>query len=303
MKHNTIKKVARKKIEGVVASFPEHMQQLIKDNIILSGGAITSMLMGDKPNDYDFYMRTYESAKIMAEYFARIAPEMKFKRGPGIQVKVITSEFTNIKKQVENRISFYIKSAGVVGEADTYEYFESCPEAAADDFVDQVLSKEINLKDNYKVLFMSDNAVSLSGKVQFVIRFYGEPDQIHDNYDFDHCKCYYDYSNNVLSTPPEALISILSKALIYSGSLYPVASLFRIRKFLERGWSITAGQMLKIVWQLQEVDLSDRNILRDQLLGVDAAYMTQLISLLQNAPEGTAVDAAYVAKIVDQIFD
>ena len=50
-------------------------------------------------------------------------------------------------------------------------------------------------------------------------------------------------------------------------ALYPIASLLRIRKFIERGWRITAGQMLKIIWQLQDVNLSDPAVMREQLTG------------------------------------
>jgi hypothetical protein len=99
------------------------------------------------------------------------------------------------------------------------------------------------------------------------------------------------------------LKALMSRTLIYKGSLYPIASLFRIRKFLNRGFRISAGQMLKIVWQVNELNLSDRDVLREQLLGVDMAYMHQLIAALQDVKAHEKVDGTYLAEIIDTIFD
>jgi len=158
-------------------------------------------------------------------------------------------------------------------------------------------------KKPYRPIFLTDNAVSLANKVQLIIRFYGAPSQIHDNFDFAHAMCYYDFKEDKLSLPSEALEAILSKTLVYEGSLYPIASLFRIRKFMNRGWRISAGQMLKIIWQVNKLKLDDTAILREQLLGVDQAYMHQLITALSKVQPHEKVDGAYVAALIDKIFD
>src|SRR3546814_8968134 len=36
----------------------------------------------------------------------------------------------------------------------------------------------------YRPVFMLTNAITLSDKIQIVLRFYGEADAIHENYDF-----------------------------------------------------------------------------------------------------------------------
>ena len=148
---------------------------------------------------------------------------------------------------------------------------------------------------------MSDNAITLSDKVQLVIRFYGEPSQIHNNYDYVHTFNWYDREKDELVLNQEALEALLTKTLIYKGSLYPIASIFRIRKFIQRGWSITAGQLLKIIWQINELDLKDQTVLREQLIGVDQAYMHQLINAIQE--NDYKVDSTYLAKLIDEIFE
>jgi len=114
--------------------------------------------------------------------------------------------------------------------------------------------------------------------------------------------CYWDHKEAILELPAKALECLLSRTLIYRGSLYPVASIFRMKKFIERGWRITAGQQLKIMWQISELDLKDFDVMREQLTGVDLAYMYQLIESLKNVdPE--KINSAYIAAIIDKIFD
>lgn len=324
MKASTIKLVLNKKINNWLASIEDRplLVERLKKDTIVSGGAIASMMLGEKINDYDIYFRTFETAKAVAEYyveqFNKSVGELEKKGSVAASCnpEVKVTKITNIKGEEEERIVFYMKSSGVASEGQTmYEYFESAPEIAADLFVDsldpnptdpletaeQLAENLKSSKKKYRPVFLTDNAVTLSDKVQLIIRFYGEPDQILRNYDFAHSMCYYDYAKNLLSFDQEALQCMLSKTLIYKGSLYPIASIFRTRKFIERGWRITAGQMLKIIWQISEINLKDPAVLREQLIGVDQAYMHELISALQNA-EGK-VDSAYISKLVDEIFE
>jgi hypothetical protein len=95
---------------------------------------------------------------------------------------------------------------------------------------------------------------------------------------------------------------MLARNLIYNGSLYPVASIFRAKKFIERGWRISAGQLLKIMWQLGEINLKDMEVLQEQLTGVDQAYMYQLIEALKGV-NPDKLNSAYIATIIDKIFE
>jgi hypothetical protein len=156
-------------------------------------------------------------------------------------------------------------------------------------------------KAAYRPVFLTDNAITLSDQVQLIIRFYGTPSEIHDNYDYAHAMCHYDWCNDSLVTPQEALLSMMSKALIYRGSLYPLCSMMRLRKFLGRGWRISAGQIIKIAHQVRSIDFNNPKVLREQLMGVDAAYMGELISAIETAPG--KIDETYLAKLIDEVFD
>ena len=86
-----------------------------------------------------------------------------------------------------------------------------------------------------------------------------------------------------------------------------------MRKFISRGWTINAGQILKMAFQISELDLQDINVLEDQLVGVDSLYFSAAISQLRKLAEEKRVnangdpiefsyDSSYLATVIDKIF-
>jgi len=328
MRTGTVKLVLKDKIDTWLKSIPDpDIRKLIQDNVLVTGGAITSLLQGEKPNDYDMYFKTREATKAVAEYYVKVFNDSnKLSSVNKYNAFVKEESINNINGETENRILIYMASAGVASEGQTrYEYFESQTDSETEQFFDSLkaeegiavdvekrpieVATEINnelsdkTKPRFRPIFMTDNAITLSDKVQLIIRFYGPIEIIHKNFDFAHAMACYDYSTDTLTIPQETYESILSKYLIYNGSLYPIATLFRMRKFMARGWRITAGQMLKVAFQISEMNLTDPKLLREQLIGVDFAYMRQLINAIENKESGTKIDSIYIAKLIDEIFE
>lgn len=308
-KRNGIKRQLDKKISEWLDSIDnEDVRNAAMKDVIVTGGSIASMLLGESVNDYDVYFRTKETTIKIANYYVKKFKErVDLKKADyvasNIEPVVKVEKRKNIKGDEEERVIIYIASAGVAGEQQsTYEYFENLGENDVAEFAESLIENESNQEEKYRPIFLSENAITLSNKFQLVTRFYGEPEEIHSNYDFIHAMNYYDYHKGQLVFHPEALECLLSRTLVYEGSLYPVASIFRTKKFVERGWRITAGQLLKIMWQISEIDLTDPEVLRDQLQGVDMAYMWQLIQALEDVnPE--KINSTYVATIIDRIFE
>jgi hypothetical protein len=320
MKKSTIKLAIRKKIDDWLETIEDRdVRKVAIENTIVSGGCIASMLQGESPKDYDIYFRTLEAAALVAKYYVA-----EFNKTQGILKHAVAKNYNpevqftiikNCKGVDEKRVTIFMQSSGIASDTtEEYRYFEGEPEIGASRFIDSLVMDEPleiadavveNLKDKklkrYRPVFLTDNAITLTNKMQLVIRFYGTPAEIHDNYDFVHAMCYYDVFTGELNVTKEALESILSKSLIYAGSLYPIASVFRIRKFLDRGWRISAGQILKMLFQISDLDLHDMHVLKEQLLGVDAAYMHELITTLETTKE--RIDETYLAKLIDKIFE
>jgi hypothetical protein len=294
MNTKTIQKVIRKKINEWTDSIKDSkVKKLVKQNTIVTGGAIASMLKGEPVKDFDIYFRNKETVIALAEYYVSI-----FNKNTGHKAEVRADEDTG-------RILIFIPSKGVASEDDT-NYLQSSFEDVYDvleEADESGLEEEEDIK--YKPIFLSPNAITLSGKVQCVIRFYGEPEEIHETYDFIHCTNYWTSWEGKVVTNKAALESLLSGHLFYSGSEYPLCSIIRTRKFIKRGWHINAGQYLKMIFQLNELDLNDLDILEDQLIGVDSAYFTQFIDSMKAKKEKEPdfiVTQDYITSIIDRIF-
>lgn len=286
MKAKTIKRILNQRHREFVESIEDKdVRKLVRKNSIITGGAIVSMLLNEPVNDFDYYFTDKETTKKVAEYFVS-----KFKEVNGsLNVEVVDED---------DRIKIFVQSTGVAGEAPEHE----------DDEDLLVTSESIQDEEeqDFRPLFLTTNAITLSNKIQLVTRFYGEPEEIHDNYDFVHATCYWRSENNHLSLPREALEAILTKELRYAGSKYPLASIFRTKKFIERGWTVNAGQYLKMALQLNEMDLHNAEVLEEQLTGVDFAYFQMIIRDIkekQEKDENFKVDNNYLTEIINRIFD
>ena len=210
------------------------------------------------------------------------------------------------------RAEIFIQSAGVVGNNpdsdEDYQYFEGEEPQRAGEFLENQMQEE-KVYDNrdkgeYKIVFMSANAITLSDKVQVVIRFFGEPSEIHDTYDFIHATNYWTRKGG-LNTNTRALEALLSRELIYTGSKYPLASIFRTRKFIIRDWKCHVGNYVKMAMQLNEMDLCDPEVLEEQLTGVDAAYLHEIIRAVKDKRKDDkdfVFNSAYICELADRLM-
>lgn len=197
-----------------------------------------------------------------------------------------------------NGISIYIVSSGVVTEDDGVP-----KKATSTDSESEKQENELQEKELFRPVFMTDNAISLSGDVQVILRFNGSAEQITENFDYAHCLCTYTPCSKELRLPERALVSLLTKELKYVGSRYPICSLFRMRKFLQRGYHINAGQILKMVFQIKDLDLDDPAVLRDQLIGVDSLYMSMLVASIDRAiKDKKEITTGYLLELIDELF-
>lgn len=272
----------------------------IKKGTIITGGCIASLLLKEEPNDYDMYFRDKATAMLVAQYYVD-----KFNDNP--PEKWQTGDNTSYTAEVrpnprdDSRVEVYIKSAGFAQVEDELDDFEK-QEDFEPEFEDNVeLAGDQPKRGRYSAVFLSTNAITLSNKVQLILRFYGEPQEIHDNYDFVHCTSYWTSWDGKLVLPPKALEALLAKELVYVGSKYPIASLIRIRKFLKRDYTITAGTILKIVMGIDDLDLTDPYVLQDQLTGVDVAYFNQILHALAQK-DSERVDKHFLIEIIDKMF-
>ena len=324
MNRKVVKAILRKKFNEWVGTIEdEKIQDIVKKNSFITGGCIVSLLTNEPVNDFDVYFTDKETTRVVAKYYVKkfnLLYGKHHNRINGVHNAMVIDGAFDVVKQVENageemwkttmleeipedRIKIIVRSDGVAGPKSSGTALELGDEIKGFDI--EKIDDPKGEKEKYRPIFLSTNAVTLSNNMQIIIRFYGTPAEVHENFDFIHCTNYYIPSTNELNTNSEALEAILTKTLYYHGSKYPLCSIIRTRKFLKRGWNINAGQYLKMCFQLSELDLTDVYVLEDQLVGVDTAYFLQVIESLkrqQNKNPSFEITSSYVGSLIDKIF-
>jgi len=285
MQIKTIEKNLRDKMnEWLLTITDEELRIKVKNNLLVSGGSITSMLLREDVNDYDVYIKDMNVLIELVKYYTNNYQNIEILDGrkKDYYLPICANRLGLYKISIENLKSDQIKL-----------YFENKSGGH------RTLWEKENL--NYVPLFFSPNAISLSNNIQIVTRFHGNNEEIHKTFDFIHATNYFTFREGLV-TNKEALESIICKQLKYQGSLYPLTSIIRMKKFIKRGWNINAGEILKIMFQISELNLKDPNVLEEQLIGIDVAYFAQLIEILRIvSPE--KITSSYLNEIIDRVFN
>lgn len=300
MNRNKISHTIKEKLDSWIHGLPEALREPVKDSVFVSGGCIASMLLNEDINDYDLYFTDSKVLHQLVEHYVQISNMKSTKNNKVSMIEVIDNG---------NSVEIKIKSAGLATSSneeednplDDYDYFEGRPEAATTEYMSKIRynKRTFERRRGYLPLMFTSNAVSLSDDVQIITRFVGSPDEVHKNFDFIHATNTFSYKDG-LTLRPEAVESILMKELRYNGSLYPVAAMFRMRKFIQRGWKINVGQMFKIAYDISNLNLNDISVLREQLTGVDVAYFMEVLSKLARTED---VDRTYLFSVLNEIFE
>lgn len=332
MLQKTIKSVINKKINEWIKTINDNsVVDAIRKDLIITGGCFPSMIDNEQPRDFDCYFRNKESLLKVANYYVNVWNENHKNQVNDLNIitKVFVLDGANPSEELLNyynisdinqsksnmisntspdRVKIIFPSDGIVGNPESVNASEELgTDIETIEEIDEVKYDEIenSVEEKYHPVFLSTNAITLSNGIQIVVRFYGEPETIHDTYDFEHTKAYYDNGSNILCIPNKVYEMVTNKTLQYTGSKYPVCSLFRLRKFISRGWTINAGQILKIAMQISELDLMDINVLEDQLIGVDSLYFMMLIDQFRarkNKDKDFDLTTSYIISIIDKIF-
>lgn len=306
MNSKNIKKHLNGKLRDWLKSIDdEEVKKTIQDNVIVTGGAIVSLLTGDTLHDYDVYFRNRESLLKVVNYYVA---KWNVNHSDGVkQASIVTGHRDEEGNWVDDgRVKVFIRSKGVAGD-EVEPPFSDVPveHTTEEKEMESNVESETDDSKKYNPVFLTSNAITLSNKIQIVTRFYGEIEEIHKNYDFAHCTCAWSSWDNELYLPVKALECIINKELYYVGSKYPLCSIIRTRKYLERGYHINAGQYVKMAMQLNELNLKDIETLEDQLTGVDTGYFQMMVDSLkarQKEDGSQKIDSTYVIELINKLF-
>lgn len=302
MQIKTIDKIVRKKMDDWLESITDKkLRKEVKDVILVSGGCIASMFLQEDINDFDVYIQSQDTLVKLAEYYSKTKSIVVF---DGRDKEKLILQMIPLAKDLKD----FEMHRGQIKDFDMHTYSKLMAlednqvklDIPDEGFAYKVLPDDL-IKKPFQVVFLSPNAISLSNKVQIILRFSGDAEEVHKNFDFIHATNYWTYADGVV-TNKKALESLLTKQLFYQGSLYPLTSILRMKKFVIRKWKISAGEVFKIMWQIADLDLRDSVSLTNQLIGVDIAYFADLIEKL-NQREPKEWDADYINRNIDEVFN
>ena len=306
MQKKTITRNIAKKMDSWLSTITdEALRKDIKANLLVSGGSITSMFLNEPVNDYDVYIQKKSVLLRLAQYYVQPLNEQIL---DGADRDALIKKYYLSHHGVSEK-EFESKKCQDWLEEDVSEYVVRLKNLKPDqvrlnipsDGIKYDVPEDEKEAGLYKVVFISPNAISLTDNLQIVLRFSGTVEEIHKNFDFIHATNYYTTEDGVV-TNLAALESLISKDLKYQGSLYPLTSMIRIKKFVRRGWTINAGEMLKIMFQVSLLDLQDPEVLEEQLLGIDVAFFAKLIDILRGV-EKEKMTPSYLNTIIDRVFN
>lgn len=299
MQTKTINKVIAAKVEQWLSSIDDiTLRNDVRPNVVVTGGCITSMLLNEDPNDFDIYLEDVHVCKRLAEYYLK---EMGY---PELQAKLtdVQGNFENSddynRSCQDKYIHTYIPSSGFLSKKRLDGDMETIP-------LEEKENSTTSEEGAYHPVFITSNAITLSNKIQIITRFCGVPEKIHKNFDFSHTKMYWTQEEGVV-TNINSLECVLAKRLIYSGSKFPLCSFIRTRKFIQRGWTIDAGQYVKMGIQLNGLDLLEPKTLVQQLIGVDTSYFSWMLDELTKPESLTGdgkIDKNHAINLINYMFD
>lgn len=286
MQRKTIKKVIETKLNTWLETIPDvELRKDVKENLLLSGGSIASMFLNVPVNDYDVYLQDKKVLERLVRFYTK-----------QINKRIIILTTETVDKAYEGaEFNAYEIASNTLKENQVKIFFINGSDKGG------ITNVDVREDVKYQLAFVSPNAISLTDDIQIVTRFTGNAEEIHKTFDFVHATNYFTFADGLV-TNLEAVESLLTKQLRYQGSMYPLTSIIRFKKFVIRGWKISAGEILKILFQVSALNLRDPNVLEDQLIGVDVAYFALLIAALRSAPE-EKLTCAYVNNMIDKVFN
>jgi hypothetical protein len=274
-----------------IAKVDKELSNDVKKNLLVSGGSIVSLLTSQKVNDYDVYIKDKHVLERIARFYC---DKTGVEVWPGWEKDRIEKQISEDKgltiEEIRNSSARQAVAIRNLKDTQVKLYYSDGAGKAFD----------TNDSEPYSVAYISPNAISLTNELQIVTRFFGDSTEIHQTFDFIHATMYFTFDEGLV-TNKAALESVLTKRLVYQGSLYPITSIIRMKKFVSRGWTISAGDILKMAMQASDLDMRNPDVVEEQLIGVDIAYFSALIEAMRTL-DTTKLTYQYISELIDRIF-
>lgn len=197
------------------------IKELKKSNAVLAGGAITSIFSKTPLNDFDIYFNNQND-------FDRVTHFIKhFKAQNDIHYEKITKSFES-----EKAVLYDISINNDISVNKTLESYG--------------ISYNLNINSNNIIIQLIKPSI-----------FKAEKDLL-QKFDFSICMGRFDFKSEDFTFDPRFMIDLARKELTYNTECSnPIGSFFRLKKYLDKGFSIDPSEMLKIFISLNSINFNN----------------------------------------------
>lgn len=175
-------------------------------------------------------------------------------------------------------------------------------------------------KGDWYIKFKSDTAITYKKKeekqiYQLIVmpEMIGTPETIVGKFDFTICMGWYSFKTDEFGFGKDFSLHLGQRRLVFNINCeYPLCALFRTRKFLGRGFTISGSEIIKLGLSVHRLKLDTYKDLRRQLLGIDTLFLKDLtdsLDLKEQAEKQYAFDKfmemidEYINKYYSKLFD
>jgi len=254
-------------------------------NSFFAGGVITSICKGEKVKDYDLFFSDFDLLKSIVDY--------------NLGFHNYGASFS-IKKEVDPK-NPKLERAVLYKKPDVYGNL------SVDEFIEEFNKYSKNWGGAIKPTYLSHNALSFSNGVQAIFRFIGEPEEVFTTFDYEHCKTFWrpsalGVSDGKVEFLGKSLESLAKNELIYTrNTRFVLSAISRLNKFISRGWGVAPSSLLSIAASASKVDWNNKEVLREELLGIYGISPTTLNVILDLASREQEVNLDKVIEMLGEV--
>src|SRR4030043_315196 len=114
-------------------------------------------------------------------------------------------------------------------------------------------------------------------RIQFIRTYFGLPSEVIGMFDFTICMAAYDPQKKEITLGEDFLYHLSQKTLSFNiKTEYPISSLWRVRKYLKRDFTLPAIECIKIALAINDLQIETYKDLKKQLDGIDTLFLKEV---------------------------
>lgn len=136
----------------------------------------------------------------------------------------------------------------------------------------------------YSMVGETDNAITYKradSTVQLIRKYFLPPEELIEKFDFTICQCAFDVLKDEFVMGKDFLYDMSKRSLRFTGKTeYPIASLYRMKKFMKRDYNPSALDIISIALSINKLEITTFVDLKKQLDGIDTIMLKDLTDAL-----------------------